>query len=369
MFRSLRLGSLAGIDIYVHWTFLLLLGFFLLSGLAAGQGAVAALLNVAFVVTLFGCVVLHELGHALAARRYGIPTRDITLLPIGGVARLERMPRQPLQELVVALAGPAVNVAIAAVLAALLWPAGGWQGLLTGGSFLHKLLQVNVMLVAFNLLPAFPMDGGRVLRSLLALRMDYVRATDIAAGVGQAMAVLFGLLGLLVLGNPLLVLVGVFIFLGAGAEARQARLQPLDAQSQPLPATVADVMIRRVRTLPGYLRVDQVPEDYLRGGQRDFPVIEDQRLVGLLRREDLLGSLASGYRRVGELATRQFPIAEMTEPVNGALARLADSGLATMPVLHHGRLVGLVQLRDADPRRWEETGRGRPRTEETVEAV
>src|SRR2546428_8461559 len=189
-----RLGELFGIVIYMHVTFLLLIGWVALSHLMAGHGFAQALGGILFIVLLFACVVMHEYGHALTARHYGIRTQDITLLPIGGVARLERMPRDPIQELWVALAGPAVNVAIAAVLFVLvsLFPsaAAPTHVRLVGGSLLQKLLWVNVSLVVFNLLPAFPMDGGRVLRALLARGMERVQATRAAASLGEAMAVL-----------------------------------------------------------------------------------------------------------------------------------------------------------------------------------
>jgi len=212
---SLQLGTLFGIPVYLHWTFLLLLGFVALSTGTSG---------VVLVLAIFACVVLHEFGHALAARRYGIGTRDVTLLPIGGVARLERMPDDPRQELVVALAGPAVNVAIAGLLGGWLVLAGTGPGVglgLTGGSFAARLLSINLALVVFNLLPAFPMDGGRVLRALLAQRMGYVEATDLAAAIGRGMAVLFGIAGLL--WNPMLILIALFVWTGAGQEAQMVR--------------------------------------------------------------------------------------------------------------------------------------------------
>jgi Zn-dependent protease/predicted transcriptional regulator len=356
MFRSIRIGSLAGIDIFVHWTFLLLLGFFLLGGLAAGQGLAAAVVGVGFVVTLFGCVVLHELGHALAARRYGIPTRDITLLPIGGVARLERIPEKPSEELVVALAGPAVNVVIASVLAAVLWPFGGLEGIVAGETLVHNLLRVNLLLVAFNLLPAFPMDGGRVLRSLLAMRMPYVRATDVAARVGQVMAVLFGLVGLFVIGNPFLALVGVFVFFGAGAEAYQARqrafvrAEPVAESGNASGERVSDFMVHRFRVVPPYQRIDAVADELLRTSQRGFPVVDGGRLVGMLRRRDIVTALeADAMLRAGDVMRTDIVTAEPTDNVRSALRKLLDSDHDTLAVLVDSRLVGLLQIREALP--------------------
>ena len=211
-----RLGTAFGIPVYLHWTFLLLLGF-----VAFTQGLGGAV----FVAAIFACVVLHEFGHVLAARHYGIATRDVTLLPIGGVARLERMPDDPRQELWVALAGPAVNVAIAVVLGFGLFlfsglaPAAGLS--LTAGSFAAQLLTVNLALVVFNMLPAFPMDGGRVLRALMAQRTSYVAATDLAATIGRGMAVVFGIAGLF--WNPMLMFIAIFVWFGAGQEAAMVR--------------------------------------------------------------------------------------------------------------------------------------------------
>ena len=215
-----------GIHVYLHWTFLLLLGWILFSRLLAGGTLLDAVDALLFVLAIFGCVLLHEYGHCLAARRYGIRTRDITILPIGGLARLERMPERPAEELVVALAGPAVNVGIAGALGLLLWLRGelaaarGLEDL--HGGFGVPLMWANLALVVFNLIPAFPMDGGRVLRALLAMRMRFSRATQYAARVGQVFGVLFGLAGLFLF-NPFLVFIGVFVVLGARAEAAYAQ--------------------------------------------------------------------------------------------------------------------------------------------------
>ena len=219
-----KLGTLAGIGVYLHWSFWLLPGWVLLS---AGGGLAGTIGSILFIFAIFGCVVLHELGHALMARHYGIGTRDITLYPIGGVASLLRMPRRPSQELAIALAGPAVNVVIAGILFAVLMVAGislqSSMFSLVGGSFLLNLLVVNVFLVAFNMLPAFPMDGGRVLRAFLAMRKPYVRATEIAARVGQGVAMVLGLIGLWTGGT--LLFVALFVFLAAQAELATVRRQ------------------------------------------------------------------------------------------------------------------------------------------------
>ncbi|HSK87938.1 MAG TPA: site-2 protease family protein, partial [Anaerolineales bacterium] len=201
-----KIGTFAGIDVFVHATFLLLIGWIGYSHWLQFGTIAKVVEGILFILALFLSVVLHEYGHALTARRYGIKTRDITLYPIGGVARLERMPDKPIEELWVALMGPAVNVVIAAILFVYLYVTGGLAQItdltVASGSFLTRLMVVNITLVIFNLLPAFPMDGGRVLRALLAMRMEYVRATQVAASIGQGLAFLLGLFGLF--NNPFL---------------------------------------------------------------------------------------------------------------------------------------------------------------------
>src|SRR5690242_18024827 len=197
---SWRIGRLLGIDVYMHATFLILLVWLGISYYLPPPGLAEVINGLTLIVALFAIVILHEMGHALTARRFGIRTRDITLLPIGGVARLERMPDDPRQELWVAVAGPAVNVVIAAVLifvSSAIGIAFDWRGFdWIGSNLLTDLIDVNIWLVLFNLIPAFPMDGGRVLRALLAMRMEYTRATEIAARTGQGLAFVFGLVGL-----------------------------------------------------------------------------------------------------------------------------------------------------------------------------
>jgi len=336
---SWRIGRIAGIDVYVHLTFLVLLAWMGLANYLAG-GIEAAIRGLGLILTLFGIVVLHELGHSLAARRFGIETRDITLLPIGGVARLERMPEEPSQELVVALAGPAVNVALAGGVFLLsfgrdvLSVGESFSGL---GSFISQIFWVNIGLAVFNLLPAFPMDGGRVLRALLAMRMDYVRATQIAAGIGQGMAWLFGLLGLLF--NPFLVFIALFVWIGAAQEASMVQMR---AALDGIP--VRNAMITDFRTLELDDPLSRAVEHILAGFQQDFPVLENGRPVGVLTRNDLAAGLAQRGpdARVGDVMHRGCATTDPREMLQVAFARLQDQDCHVLPVVQDGRLLGLL---------------------------
>jgi len=338
---SWRIARIAGIDLYVHVTFLILVGWVALSHYLARQSPADAFTGVAFIFSLFAIVVLHELGHALTARRFGIPTRDITLLPIGGVARLDRMPQDPKQELLVALAGPAVNVVLAAILFVVLELGEGLaaygQVVRVGGSFLDQLFWVNVSLAVFNLLPAFPMDGGRVLRGLLALRIDYLRATQIAAAIGQAMAVLFGFVGLFT--NPFLVFIALFVWLGAAGEASMVQMR---AALAGIP--VQKAMVTDFRTLAPHDQLGRAVDYVLAGFQQDFPVVEEGRVVGVLTRSDLLNALARRGKevRVGEVMQRDIETGGPRDMLEGVLGRLQRRRCHTLPVVQNGQLVGLV---------------------------
>ena len=338
---SVRLGKLFGIDVYMHFTFLLLLGFIGLSHWMQTRELASALAVVGFFVALFACVLLHEFGHALTARKFGIKTRDITLLPIGGLARLERMPEKPMQEFWVAVAGPAVNVVIAGAIYAYLFATAALpveQLSVTSGSFLARLAAINVILVLFNMVPAFPMDGGRVLRALLATRMDYSRATNIAARLGQGMAFVFGFIGLF--SNPFLVFIALFVWIGAAQEAGMAQMK---SALGGLP--MQRVMITEFRTLAPSDPLSRAVEFVLAGFQQDFPVVEaDGRLVGVLTRAALIGALAErgAATSVSEVMQREFPTADPFEMAESVLARLQESACPSMPVLHQSKLVGLL---------------------------
>ena len=340
---SWKLGRFAGIDVFMHATFLLLVGWVLLAHWLQGESLAAALEGLGFILALFGCVVLHEYGHALTARKYGIKTRDITLLPIGGVARLEKMPDEPIQELWVALAGPAVNVVIAAVLYGWLQITDGLAPLsdleVGAGSFIERLMVVNLFLVGFNMLPAFPMDGGRVVRALLAMRMEYTRATQIAASLGQIMAILFGFLGLLA--NPFLLFIAFFVWIGAAQEASMVQMKSALAG-----IPVSRAMLTDFRTVAPTDSLDHAVQLILAGSQQDFPVVSNSQVVGVLTRSNVLRGLTERGPKtpIAEMMHREFEIFDSYEMLEVAFARLQACQCQTVPVTHGGQLVGLLTM-------------------------
>jgi stage IV sporulation protein FB len=286
---TFTLGQIFGSEVRVHATFFLLLAWigisaYLSAGLAAGIG------NVIFVLALFACVVLHEFGHALAARRYGIRTPDITLLPIGGMARLERMPADPREEIIVALAGPAVNLCIWLVLIFVIGVSADMLAVADlqepAQSFWSRLAAVNLFLALFNLIPAFPMDGGRVLRAVLSFSIDRPRATAIAARAGQAVAFLFAFWGL-TSGNLVLLLIAVFIFLAAAAESSDVMMR---ARTHDVPAR--DAMITQFEVLAPDATVDAAAHALVRTTQAEFPVVDpDKSLLGFLTRAQIVSAM------------------------------------------------------------------------------
>lgn len=341
-----KIGKLAGIDVYMQATFLLLVGFIILVNWAESHNLSQVLYGVVFVLVIFGCIVLHELGHALTARRFGIRTRDIVLLPIGGVARLERMPEEPNQELLVAVAGPAVNVAIAAALLVALSLGGHFPTLQqtetiswTGHNFLANLLAVNVWLVVFNLIPAFPMDGGRVLRALLAKRMDYTDATQAAAHVGQGIALIFGFLGLFL--DPFLLFIALFVWVGASGEAGMVQVRN---SLGTIP--VQRMMFKNYRTLSPDDTLATAVEHVLSGWQQDFPVVFGSHVLGVLTREDLVRAIAEGGtgKLVRDAMRRDFQPLDSHDMLDHAVQVLQGCGCRSLPVQHNGELVGMLTM-------------------------
>ena len=339
---SFRIGTVAGTEVRVHVTFLVLLAAFGWIYFAKG-GAGMALDGVLFIVAVFACVLLHEFGHVLMARRFGIRTPDITLLPIGGLAPLERMPEKPREELLVAVAGPAVNVVIAAVL----WPFVGLAEVSGDPEaffeipFLQRLMMTNIVLVAFNLIPAFPMDGGRVLRALLAMVMPYGKATGVAATVGQALAVL-GAIVAIKSGAFMILIIAVFIFMAARGESEMVQTG-LALSGVPLERA----MMRDFQVLRPHDTMGDAAAALLAGSQHDFPVVDEEGgLVGLLTRSGLIEALAKSGpgSKVGLAMLHEVPTVPLHFPLREAYQVLHSSPLESLPVVADGgkRVLGLL---------------------------
>ncbi len=341
---TITIGRVAGTEIKVHLTFFILVAFWAIAGYEQGgpTGAVAACL---MLFALFGCVVLHEFGHILMAGQFGVRTPDVILLPIGGVARLERIPDEPKQELLIALAGPAVTLAIVLVIYFLIALGGGaprFGALDPAGPFLETLMRVNLYLLVFNLFPAFPMDGGRVLRALLASRIGLVAGTRIAARFGQASAIVAGLYALSS-GQPLLALVSLFVFLGAAAEASAVETRVAGEG-----LNVGQMMVTHFRTIPVHATLSDAVDLLLSGEQREFPVVDNLgRVEGILTRDNLIKGISQHGPSsiVGDAMSAKVQAVPPRLGFQEALERLRSSGLPALPVVDEtGRLVGLLTL-------------------------
>jgi len=337
---SLFIGRYAGIGVFIHWTFSILIIWFVGSGIVKGLSTYQILWTILFVLSVFACVTLHEFGHALAARRYGIKTKHITLLPIGGVAQLESMPESPKQELIVAIAGPAVNFVIVAIL----YPFVYHQSLepeslanITPGNFLVYLFTINIVLAVFNLIPAFPMDGGRVLRALLSFSFGRAKATRIAATLGQFLAFGFVLLGLFY--NPFLVLIGVFIFLGAQSE--NAMVQ---SQSVLKGYFVKDVLMREFATINPNDKLSDVAKMLLNSQTTDFVVMENGLFYGILNRSNLLKGISEKGTDalVSQAMTSSYTVLHPDLALDKIYPEMKVKGQSLMPVIENEQLVGVV---------------------------
>lgn len=340
-----RIGRIAGTDIKVHVTFLLLVAWFAWAAYNGG-GAAAAVVATVFLLALFACVLLHEFGHILMARRFGVLTPDVILLPIGGVARLQRLPDEPKQEFLIAIAGPLVTLALAVIFGAASYLAGGdplpaiRSGMRTGDGVLAQLCALNVWLLLFNLIPAFPMDGGRVLRSALASRMPLPRATRFAARIGQALAFLMAVYGFQA-HQYLLVLIALFVMLGAGSE-----LASVTARFAGRGVQVAQMMVTDFRTIIIHATLAQAAELLLSTEQREFPVVDNLgRVEGMLTRDGLMRGLSERGPNaiVAEAMVPNAPAVQPTLDFEHALGALRASGLPALPVVDaSGALVGLL---------------------------
>lgn len=342
---SLPLGEIRGIKIFIHWTFLLLLTWIGMSSYRSSQSGEQALLTVGYILTLFLCVVLHEFGHAFMARRFGIKTKDITLFPMGGMARMEKIPEAPKEEFLVAIAGPLVNVVIAGALflymhfSPTLYTLGFPAGAMTPDKFLPALFAVNVIMAIFNLIPAFPMDGGRIFRAMLSLKLERTRATQIAAKLGQLIAIVFIALGLFY--NIWLVFIGIFIYLGAGAEASQEYVQHDLAQHK-----VSNLVMTKFTMLAAQDVLSAALRALLDSQEREFLVSENGAVVGVLTRDEMLAGLQEHGQtvQIGKIMRRDIQFLPPQMPVTEALRIMTESNIPMLPVGYPNQLLGVINV-------------------------
>jgi len=349
MSASLSVGQFAGIKVQIHWTFWLLF-IFVAFLVFTNDGNFSELAwNFVFVFALFFCVILHEFGHALTARRFGVGTRSITLLPIGGLASLKKIPENPKEEFYIAIAGPLVNV----VIALLLYPFLNLEAYMgqdpemlqeqlssiNGDNFLFYLFFVNIALVLFNMLPAFPMDGGRIFRALLSMKLGRIQATNIAASVGKFLAFLFFIYGIFF--NVILAVIAVFIYFGAHSEnITVQQLSLLEGNS------VRDAMITEFSILkpddPLSVAIDKI----LASTEQNFIVATDNRIEGILYMEDLANALRKGgdELKIGEVMDQNVLTLEAEKPLASGYRKIQQGYKNFFPVLEHGEIVGVVDM-------------------------
>ena len=343
MVTSLNIGKIFGIRLRIHITFFLLLLLVFFTGLQE-NGIKTAFIATGFICSIFACVVIHEVGHSLIARRFGKETKSITLLPIGGVAALEEVPEKPLQEIAMAIIGPMINL----VIAGLLYSAFGWWSGAgvpelypnSAGSFVAGLIAVNIILAIFNLTPAFPMDGGRVFRGILALKMDFIKATRIAVLVGQIFAVIFIVLGFY-FQLWIIMIIGIFLFLGAGAEKKQVIIKSILHK-----VTAGEAMNTQMQAVNAADSVSTAMQHFRNGYRLDFPVLDGAKVVGILRLDSVLSIIR--YKKpiviAGELIDKDFPTVTSSTPLDVVYKQLVFRKQRSVAVIDGGVLRGFVSL-------------------------
>lgn len=352
---SLYIGQFSGIRVYIHWTFWIILVWVYFMYYNINEDPQEGLQGVLFILALFGCVVLHEFGHALTAKKFDIPTRSITLYPIGGIASLERMPEKPMRELLVAAAGPLVNVVIAGLLWVYLEASGQMPDVSNLQNtdpaeleemqlpFSFNLLVANIILVAFNLIPAFPLDGGRMLRALLAFKMDRTKATRIAASIGQFLAIGFVFFGFFY--NFWLVIIGFFVYLGAGSEANYESIRTGLAEH-----TVQDVVMRKFSLLSPDDTLQRAVELLLNGQEQEFVVAHDDHVVGILTRKELIRGLSEQGKSspVSKVMSTDFFKLHPSMPLKEVYHKMTTEGNTVSPVFENDKFIGIVNKTNID---------------------
>lgn len=343
---SFSFGKVSGIKISVHWTFLILIAWIVISDLRQGRNFNEITWSILFILSVFVCIVLHELGHAITAKRYKINTKEIVLLPIGGMANLEKLPKIPKQELIIAIVGPVVSLAIAAVLFLVLKITKGFPSMdelasiraINSHNFLFVLMFTNTTLAVFNLLPAFPMDGGRVLRALLSFKYTRDTATRIAALIGQFMAVVFAFIGIMY--NPFLILIGLFIYFGAQAES-----QYVQADSILKKYTVKDVLMNKFSSLKVNDKISDAVDGLLDGQAKDFLIMDDGKVAGTLSRNEIIKALAERgpNMAISEAMSKEVSFLAPDVPLDKVyFTFMQRRNPPLMPVMSDNRLLGVL---------------------------
>ncbi len=344
---NLNLGSISGIKIKVHWTFMFLIVWIVFEEIINGGNLQSILFNIGFVLSVFLCVVLHELGHAITAKRFGVSTKKITLLPIGGVASLDKIPEVPRQEFIVAISGPMVNVLIAAML---YYTAPVQQFInqdiietfvkvneFTVPLFIFYLFVVNISLFVFNLIPAFPMDGGRILRALLAMKMDRVKATKIAAGIGQFIAVFFLLIGFLY--NPILIFIALFIFLGAYGENQFVQHSKLLQGHK-----VREAMLTNINTFSPEHTMDDVINRLLASTENNFVVVKNDKVQGVLYHKDIIKNSKNRTLLVKDVMCKPKEVLDINADLKHVYQLMNMGKIHFSPVTDNALLAGAIDL-------------------------
>ena len=341
---SLSLGTIFGIKVQIHWSFLILLGWIVMKNMRSGSGTEQTLWSVLFILTIFLCVTMHEFGHALAARKFGIKTKDITLLPIGGLARLERIPEKPKEELIVALAGPLVNVVIVAVIYPFVHFTMDIANVkqlesITSDNFIFNLMVINLWLAIFNLIPAFPMDGGRVLRALLAMKMQRHKATEIAVRIGQLAAVGFVILG--IFSNPFLIFIGLFIIMGA-----QAELEMTKSGFMLKGIILKDVVMKNYESIDENETIETAVNKLLNGQSKNFLVTKNQQPIGTLSRDEIIEALQTGGNKlpIHNAMNKDLIAFDANQPIDTIYQAMVISKNQFATVYENKILIGTVDL-------------------------
>lgn len=342
-----KLVTIKGINVYGHWTLLILLGWAVIAGIISGIGFVELIWSVLFLASVFACVALHELGHALVAAQFGISARNVILFPIGGLASIEKLPDHPKQELAISTAGPAVNLLIAMALSVFaptyesLWRFREYTGVVHGSNFLYSLYVVNLFLAAFNLIPAFPMDGGRILRALLGFKYNYVRATALAGMVGKVIAVVLIAVGLLTL-NLLLVLVGMFIVFFSREEEYYLRIKALVEGLK-----VEEVLMHDYNSMSASLTVSEAADVLMNNHSPYFILMDGSQPVGSLNRMEVVKAVAEMQysRTLRELVNKDLVFLDGEQEVGAVLEKLARNEERLFPVMIKNHFAGVVNFR------------------------